>query len=110
MSALDPSPLFGFGHGGSYSAFELSEHVCSTPTMSTSAGAVVSCTVTNTGTRDGAEVVQLYLADPVAEVTRPVQELIGYARVELAAGESRIVEFTVHADRSSFTGLGWSAW
>ncbi|UZX02110.1 glycosyl hydrolase [Arthrobacter sp. CDRTa11] len=106
VSALDPSPLFSFGHGLSYTSFELSDHSCSTPTMSTSASAVVSCIVTNTGARGGAEVVQLYLEDPVAEVVRPVRELIGYARVELAAGASATVEFTVHADRTSFTGLG----
>jgi beta-xylosidase len=45
------------------------------------------------------------LADPVGEVVRPVRELIGYARVELAAGASATVEFAVHADRTSFTGL-----
>jgi hypothetical protein len=105
VSALDPSPLFGFSYGLSYTSFELSEHACSVPTMSTSASAVVSCTVANTGASDGAEVVQLYLADPVAEVVRPVRELIGYATVELAPGASAVVEFTVHADRTSFTGL-----
>ena len=74
--------------------------------MSTSDAVTVSCTVTNTGAVEGAEVVQLYLSDPVGEVVRPVRELIGYARVELAAGASASVEFTVHADRTSFTGLG----
>lgn len=105
VSALDPSPLYGFGHGLSYTSFEFSAHRCSMPTMSTSDAVAVSCTVTNTGTADGAEVVQLYLADPVGEVVRPVRELIGYARVELAAGASATVEFAVHADRTSFTGL-----
>lgn len=106
VSALDPIPLFSFGHGMSYTSFTLTDHLCSTPTMSTSDAVTVSCTVTNTGTRDGAEVVQLYLEDPVAEVVRPVRELIGYARVDLAVGASATVEFTVHADRTSFTGLG----
>ncbi|MDR6986039.1 beta-glucosidase-like glycosyl hydrolase [Paenarthrobacter nitroguajacolicus] len=105
VSALDPSPLFGFGHGLSYTTFELSGHQCGTPTMSTSDSVTVSCTVTNTGSRSGAEVVQLYLEDPVGEVVRPVRELIGYARVELPAGGSAEVEFLVHADRTSFTGL-----
>ncbi|ABM09599.1 glycoside hydrolase family 3 N-terminal domain-containing protein [Paenarthrobacter aurescens] len=105
VSALDPSPLFGFGHGLSYTTFELSDHQRSAPTMSTSDSVVVSCSVTNTGSRAGAEVVQLYLTDPVGEVVRPVRELIGYARVELEAGQSVVVDFVVHADRTSFTGL-----
>lgn len=105
VSALDPSPLFGFGHGLSYTTFALSDHQCSLPTMSTSDSVTVSCTVTNTGALAGAEVVQLYLEDPVGEVVRPVRELIGYARVELEAGASAVVDFMVHADRTSFTGL-----
>ncbi|MBT2584466.1 glycoside hydrolase family 3 N-terminal domain-containing protein [Arthrobacter sp. ISL-95] len=105
VSALDPSPLFGFGHGLTFTSFELTGHQCSAPTMSTSDSVLVSCTVTNTGSRDGAEVVQLYLEDPVGEVVRPVRELIGYARVELEAGAFAVVDFVVHADRTSFTGL-----
>jgi beta-xylosidase len=106
VSALDPTPLFSFGHGLSYTSFRLTDHVCSAPSMPTSDAVTVSCTVTNTGAVDGAEVVQLYLSDPVGEVVRPVRELVGYARVELAAGASATVEFSVHADRTSFTGLG----
>ena len=105
VSALDPSPLFGFGHGLSYTSFELSGHQCSAPAMTTADSVTISCTVTNTGARAGAEVVQLYLEDPVGEVVRPVRELIGYARVELEAGASGVVDFLVHADRTSFTGL-----
>lgn len=63
-----------------------------------------SVTVTNTGDRAGAEVVQLYLEDPWAEVVRPLKELIGYRKVDLEAGESARVTFEVHADRTSFTG------
>lgn len=73
--------------------------------MTTADSVTISCTVTNTGARAGAEVVQLYLEDPVGEVVRPVRELIGYARVELGAGASGVVDFLVHADRTSFTGL-----
>lgn len=105
VSALDPSPLFGFGHGLSYTSFGFSEHAASAPAMSTAEAVTVSCTVTNTGAVDGAEIVQLYLEDPVGEVVRPVRELIGFARVELPAGSSAAVEFTVHADRTSFTGV-----
>ena len=62
-------------------------------------------TVTNTGDRDGAEVVQLYLHDPVAQVVRPVMRLVGYAKVWLEPGESRRVEFTVPEEATAFTGL-----
>ncbi|MDR7160562.1 glycoside hydrolase family 3 N-terminal domain-containing protein [Arthrobacter sp. BE255] len=105
VSALDPSPLYGFGHGLSYTSFSFSGHLASAPAVSTSGSVTVGCTVTNTGAVDGAEVVQLYLEDPVGEVVRPVRELIGYARVELAAGASASVEFAVHGDRTSFTGV-----
>lgn len=60
--------------------------------------------VTNVGERPGAEVVQLYLHDPVALVARPAICLIGYARVELAPGQRRQVTFTVHSDLTSFVG------
>jgi beta-xylosidase len=66
----------------------------------------VSVTVRNAGDVAGTEVVQLYLHDPVAQVTRPVIRLIGYARVPLEAGQERQVTFTVPADLCSFTGLG----
>jgi hypothetical protein len=62
-------------------------------------------TLRNAGARDGEEIVQLYLRDPIASVTRPVQQLRGCARVALAAGASARVVFRVHADLCSFTGL-----
>jgi beta-xylosidase len=60
--------------------------------------------VTNTGDRPGADVVQLYLHDPVAEVARPVQRLIGYARVAVDPGQTAQVRFRVHADLAAYTG------
>jgi len=60
--------------------------------------------VRNSGDRGGAEVVQLYLHDPVASVVRPVQRLVGFARVSLEPGEAVDVSFTVPADLASFTG------
>jgi beta-glucosidase len=72
------------------------------------AGSVrLSVTVANTGDRAGAEVVQLYANDPVASVVRPLKELIGYAKVSLEPGRSAVVDFEVHADRLSFTGLDY---
>jgi beta-xylosidase len=65
----------------------------------------VSLTVSNVGRRAGTDVVQLYLHDPVAQVTRPDVRLIGYARVAVEPGESRRVSFDVSADLSSFTGV-----
>jgi hypothetical protein len=65
----------------------------------------VSCVVCNTGDRPGAEIVQLYLADPVAQVTRPVIQLAGFARVALEPGAQARVAFRLHADRTSFTGV-----
>ena len=58
--------------------------------------------VTNTGGRPGAEVVQCYVSDLVASVARPERQFVGFARVELAAGETRTVTFTVHPSRLAF--------
>jgi beta-xylosidase len=104
VTNLDPTPLFPFGHGLSYTTFDwaLEEHPLEVPTDS---GADLELTVRNTGDRDGAEIVQLYLHDPVAQATRPDMRLIGFARVPLAAGESKRVRFRFHADLTSFTGL-----
>lgn len=104
ISNLDPRPLYPFGHGLSYTSFELSDPQVSASEMAVDGTVDYSVTVTNTGQRDGADVVQLYLSDPWAEVVRPLKQLIGYHKVDLAAGESRRLTFTVHADRTSFTG------
>jgi len=103
-SSVDPSPLFAFGHGLSYTSFGY-ENLSITPDrIGTSGVAEISCTVRNTGARAGTEVVQLYLSDPVASVVRPVSWLAGFARVPLGPGERRQITFRVHADRTAFTG------
>jgi beta-xylosidase len=61
--------------------------------------------VRNAGEVSGAEVVQLYLSDPVAQVARPERWLAGFTRVGLAPGEAKRVSFRLHADRTSFAGL-----
>jgi beta-xylosidase len=104
VSSIDPTPLFPFGHGRSYTTFELDGLRISADRVPTDGEFTVSARVRNTGSRAGDEVVQLYLEDPVASVARPTRQLIGYARVPVAAGAAATVTFTVHADRTSFTG------
>ncbi|MBC2864125.1 glycoside hydrolase family 3 N-terminal domain-containing protein [Streptomyces mexicanus] len=104
VSSLDPTPLYPFGHGRSYTAFAWESFEGSgDPRIGTDGSYDVSLTVRNTGDRAGAEVVQLYLHDPVASVTRPDVRLIGYQRVELDPGEARRVTFRFHTDLSAFT-------
>jgi hypothetical protein len=105
-SAVDPTPLFAFGHGLSYTTFEYADLALSAEQEPTDGAVEVSCTVRNTGQVAGDEVVQLYLGDPVASVVRPVRWLAGFARVALAPGEAARITFRVHADRTSFTGQG----
>jgi beta-xylosidase len=104
VSNLDPTPAFTFGHGLSYTSFSYEDLRASTVEMNTSGSVELTVTVRNTGAQDGQEVVQLYTADPVASVTRPVTQLVGFARLGLAAGASAEVSFAVHTDRLSFTG------
>lgn len=104
ISSVDPTPLFPFGYGGSYTTFQLDDLATSATEIPTDGALDVSVRVRNTGTRPGDEVVQLYLSDPVAQVTRPVRQLIGFARVRLEPGEDARVRFHVHADRTAFTG------
>ncbi|HJP77474.1 MAG TPA: glycoside hydrolase family 3 N-terminal domain-containing protein [Pseudonocardiaceae bacterium] len=104
ISSIDPTPLFPFGYGASYTTFQLDDLEAGATEIPTDGELDVSLRVRNTGTRPGAEVVQLYLRDPVAQVARPVLQLIGFARVRLEPGETARVRFHVHADRTAFTG------
>ncbi len=103
-SSVDPSPLFAFGHGLSYTCFEYSDLSISPDRIPADGIAEISCVIRNTGLRAGTEVAQLYLGDPVASVVRPVSWLAGLARVPLQPGERRRVTFGVHADRTAFSG------
>jgi len=88
-------PLWAFGHGLSYTTFALGPVTVSPETIGPAGRATVSVEVANTGSRAGDEVVQLYVRDRVASVTRPVKELKGFARVSLAPGEKETVRFTL---------------
>ena len=90
---LPVTPLFPFGHGLSYTSFGYSDLRLSTPRITPTGTVRVSVTLTNTGAREGAEVVQLYVHDEVASVTRPVRALAGFRRVSLKPGEARTVDF-----------------
>ncbi|MFF0326378.1 glycoside hydrolase family 3 N-terminal domain-containing protein [Nonomuraea angiospora] len=104
ISNLDPTPLFPFGYGTSYTRFEVGDLRIGEAEVATDGEFGVSVGVRNTGERAGEEVVQLYLHDVVAQVTRPVRQLTGFARVRLEPGASARVTFRVHADRTAFTG------
>jgi beta-glucosidase len=94
------TPLFPFGHGLSYTTFAYAELRLAAGTTHDSLDVAVD--VVNTGTRHGAEVVQLYVRDEVASVARPERQLVGFARVPLASGERRTVRFRVHPSRLAF--------
>ena len=91
----DNRPLFCFGHGLSYTSFELSDFRIEETTVSTSGKIVVSVKVKNTGDREGDEVVQLYYHTKKAHVIRPVKQLAGFKRISLEAGEEKTVIFTL---------------
>jgi beta-glucosidase len=98
------APLYPFGHGLSYTSFALAEPVVRRTEVSWTETLTVDVTVSNTGSRDGEEVVQLYVRDPYATVTRPVLELKSFVRVELPSGGSRRVTFDVPIAQLGFHG------
>lgn len=101
----DVTPLFTFGYGMSYTTFEISEPVLSRSAIALNEEVRVSVRVKNTGSRQGDEVVQLYVNDKVSSVTRPVKELRDFRRVSLAPGEEKTIEFTITPDKLSFTNI-----
>lgn len=105
------TPRYAFGYGLSYTQFSYSNLTTDKTIMDSTQSIIVGCTVTNTGTRAGEEVVQLYLRDMVASVVRPVKELKDFRKVKLAPGESRTVSFTIGREKLSFynNSLQWVA-
>ncbi|MGP3964068.1 beta-glucosidase [Nonomuraea sp. 3N208] len=100
VSNIDPAPVLPFGHGLSYTRFTYDNLTAD------AAGESIRCSVTvrNDGERRGTEVVQVYAADRIASVTRPVAQLVGYARVELDPGERARAGFDVPVRLLAFTG------
>ena len=91
----DIEPLFAFGHGLSYTSFEYGEASLDKASLHEGGSIKLSVDVTNTGDRDGSEVVQLYISDMESKLERPVKELKGFEKVFIKAGETQKVTFTI---------------
>lgn len=95
-------PLYPFGYGLSYTTYQYGELKLDSKTMSPDGQITVTIPVTNTGNRDGIEVVQLYIRDVVGSIARPVKELKGFQRLSLKAGETAAATFTIDASKLKF--------
>lgn len=95
-------PLYPFGYGLSYTTFEYGSVKLDKESAAMTDSLTVSCEVKNTGSREGSEVVQLYIQDVVGSITRPVRELKAFDKVKLQAGESKTVSFTISKKDLSF--------
>jgi beta-glucosidase len=99
---FDVTPLFPFGYGLSYTTFRYSNLKLSSATMKINGTVTVSIDVKNTGSRKGAEVVQMYIRDDYSSVTRPVKELKGFRKIWLDPDQSQTVSFTITPELLSF--------
>jgi beta-glucosidase len=99
---LPHTPRYVFGHGLSYTNFEYSDFSVSKTEVGPSENVVFTVKITNTGATAGDEVAQLYVTDLYASRTRPVQELCGFCRVSLEAGETRTIRFTLQPSQLAF--------
>ena len=104
------TPLFPFGHGLSYTQFSYRDLTVESATVSTDETFSVSVTVANTGDRDADEVVQLYLHQRHGSASRPVRELKAFERVHVAAGQSRVVRFTLGPDQLRYWNAATHDW
>lgn len=99
------TPLYPFGYGLSYTRIEYAQPQLDKTTLTGADDQItLAIELTNTGERDGVEVVQLYLRDPVASISRPVRELIDFQRVEIAAGACQRITFVITAEQLGFIG------
>ena len=103
-------PTFAFGHGLSYTTFKLGKAVADKKVMTPDETISFTVSVTNTGKRAGAEVVQLYIADLKSSLPRPMKELKGFQKVFLQPGETQDVTITINKDALSFYDEATSAW
>ncbi|WP_036877804.1 beta-glucosidase BglX [Xylanibacter oryzae] len=99
---IDNSPLYPFGYGLSYTTFSYGEPRLSSNHLSENGEIKVSVDVTNTGSYDADEIVQMYIRDLVGSVSRPVKELKGFQRISLKKGETKTVSFTIKPDDLKF--------
>jgi beta-glucosidase len=104
------APLFPFGFGLSYTKFALSDFAVDAAGFEADGRVVVSVTVANIGERAGSEVVQLYVGDDAASVARPAKELKAFAKVALAAGESRRLALELDARSFAFYSVNAKHW
>lgn len=95
-------PLFSFGHGLSYTTFAYGKAVADKKVMGQDETLTITLPVTNTGCREGSEVIQLYISDLKSSLPRPVKELKGFSKIKLAPGETREVTFTIGKEALSF--------
>jgi beta-glucosidase len=102
--------LFPFGYGLSYTTFEYSKPTVSSTVISAGNDVSLTFTITNTGTREGKEIAQLYIGDEKASFLRPVKELKGFKKVALKPGESETVTFNVSVDDLKFYDENSSSW
>lgn len=103
-------PLFSFGHGLSYTTFEYGKPVVDKREMKADEQLTVTVPVKNTGSREGKEVVQLYIRDKKSSVERPVKELKGFCKVSLKPGEEKEVSFTIDRSALSYFDAGSHQW
>ena len=103
-------PLFGFGHGLSYTTFEYGKVTADKKTMNADDKITFTVTVKNTGLREGSEIVQLYISDLKSSVMRPAKELKGFDKIKLAAGEEKTVTFTVDKEALSYFDADKHQW
>lgn len=103
-------PLFSFGHGLSYTTFEYGKITADKKTITKNEPITFTLTVKNTGNREGAEVVQLYVSDKKSSLPRPVKELKGFQKVYLQPGKMKQISFTIGTDALSFFNDGKHEW
>lgn len=103
-------PLFPFGHGLSYTTFSYNKPSVSSKVMTTDGTLTIKVTVKNTGTREGQEIVQLYLSDKKSSLPRPIKELKGFQKVKLSPGEEKEVIFTIDKEALSYFDDTKHAW